>query len=227
MAEFLGDWKRTGLCASYNENDIGKEVVLMGWTAVRRNLGALIFIDLRDRSGIIQLVFDESTYKGDYTAVESIRSEFTANVSHELKTPLTSISGFAELMKSGGVPEETVVDFSNSIYTEAQRLISLVTDIIKISELDERNEHFVAEKVDLYELSKEIIKSLRHRGSRTGRLRSFNRKQVRPHETRRQLYSDRGNEGESKRNQGKEGDGLKTGQKLPPFPFIIFIKERW
>ena len=74
---------------------------------------------------------------------------------------------------------------------------------------------------------KEIIKSLRHRGSRTGRLRSFNRKQVRPHETRRQLYFDRGNTGENKRNQGKEGDGLKTGQKLPPFPFIIFIKERW
>lgn len=92
---------------------------------------------------------------------ESIRREFTANVSHELKTPLTSISGFAELMKSGGVPEETVVDFSNSIYTEAQRLISLVTDIIKISELDERNEHFVAEKVDLYELSKGIIQSLK------------------------------------------------------------------
>lgn len=92
---------------------------------------------------------------------ESIRREFTANVSHELKTPLTSISGFAELMKNGGVPEETVVDFSNSIYTEAQRLISLVTDIIKISELDERNEHFVAEKVELYELSKEIIQSLK------------------------------------------------------------------
>ena len=54
-----------------------------------------------------------------------------------------------------------MVDFSNSIYTEAQRLISLVTDIIKISELDERNEHFVAEKVDLYELSKEIIQSLK------------------------------------------------------------------
>ena len=55
----------------------------------------------------------------------------------------------------------------------------------------------------------------------------FNRKQVRPHETRRQLYFDRGNTGENKRNQGKEGVGLKTGQKLPPFPFIIFIKERW
>ena len=75
--------------------------------------------------------------------------------------------------------------------------------------------------------NKEIIKSLRHRGSRTGRLRSFNRKQVRPHETRRQLYFDRGNTGENKRNQGKEDVDLKTGQKLPPFPFIIFIKERW
>ena len=92
---------------------------------------------------------------------ESIRREFTANVSHELKTPLTSISGFAELMKNGGVPEETVVDFSNSIYTEAQRLISLVTDIIKISELDERSEQFVTEQVDLYELSEEIIQSLK------------------------------------------------------------------
>ena len=46
-------------------------------------------------------------------------------------------------------------------------------------------------------------------------------------ETKHQLYFDRGNTGENKRNQGKEGDGLKTGQKLPPFPFIIFIKERW
>ena len=80
MAELLGNWKRTGLCATFDENDIGREVTLMGWTAVRRNLGALIFIDLRDRSGIIQLVFDESTYKGDYETVESIRSEFVLAV---------------------------------------------------------------------------------------------------------------------------------------------------
>ncbi len=80
MAELLDGWKRTGLCTDYDENSIGEKVVLMGWTSVRRNLGSLIFIDLRDRSGIIQLVFDESTYKGDYEKVESIRSEYVLAV---------------------------------------------------------------------------------------------------------------------------------------------------
>lgn len=92
---------------------------------------------------------------------EAMRREFTANVSHELKTPLTSISGFAELMKAGGIPEETVVDFSTSIYTEAQRLITLVTDIIKISELDEKSDRHDWEKVNLYELSQDVIKRLK------------------------------------------------------------------
>lgn len=92
---------------------------------------------------------------------EAMRREFTANVSHELKTPLTSILGFAELMKSGGIPEETVVDFSNSIYTEAQRLISLVSDIIKISELDEKDNRLDRESVNLYELAAEVINRLK------------------------------------------------------------------
>ncbi|MDO5398630.1 MAG: ATP-binding protein [bacterium] len=92
---------------------------------------------------------------------EEIRREFTANVSHELKTPLTSISGFAELMKSGGVPKEDVTDFSRSIYDEAQRLISLVNDIIKLSELDEKSIPLENERVDLYDLSGEIIERLK------------------------------------------------------------------
>lgn len=92
---------------------------------------------------------------------EEMRREFTANVSHELKTPLTSISGFAELMKCGGVPDETVVDFSGSIYDEAQRLISLVNDIIELSELDEKSVPLENESVDLYALSEEIIERLR------------------------------------------------------------------
>ncbi|MDY3927810.1 MAG: ATP-binding protein [Clostridia bacterium] len=92
---------------------------------------------------------------------EALRREFTANVSHELKTPLTSISGFAELMKEGGTPPETVIDFSKSIYDESQRLISLVNDIIKISELDEKNIDYTKDSVDLYELSKEIINRLK------------------------------------------------------------------
>lgn len=92
---------------------------------------------------------------------ESIRREFTANVSHELKTPLTSISGFAELMKSGGMSENTVIDFSETIYKEAQRLITLVSDIIKISELDENEKAFGFETVDLYKLSKEVENRLK------------------------------------------------------------------
>lgn len=92
---------------------------------------------------------------------ETLRREFTANVSHELKTPLTSISGFAELMKEGGMAADTVVDFSQSIYEEAQRLIALVNDIIMISELDGRSIPYQEEEVDLYELSEQILGRLK------------------------------------------------------------------
>lgn len=92
---------------------------------------------------------------------EQLRREFTSNVSHELKTPLTSISGFAEIMKNGGISDSVVTDFSASIYDEAQRLISLVNDIIKISELDEKNVQAESEEVDLYELSADIINRLK------------------------------------------------------------------
>ena len=92
---------------------------------------------------------------------EQLRREFSANVSHELKTPLTSISGFAELMATGTVPPETVVDFSKNIQGEAQRLIALVEDIIKLSRLDENAGLPTSERVDLYELSEDVIDSLR------------------------------------------------------------------
>lgn len=91
---------------------------------------------------------------------EQMRQEFTSNVSHELKTPLTSISGFAEMLKTGGVEENTVIDFSESIYEEAQRLITLVSDIIKISELDEGSTLYEEEKVDLAEVSREVVRRL-------------------------------------------------------------------
>lgn len=92
---------------------------------------------------------------------ETLRREFTANVSHELKTPLTSISGFAELMKRGDTPPNLVVDFSNSIYDESQRLIHLVSDIIKISQLDENCIEYTNEDIDLYRLSDEVLKRLK------------------------------------------------------------------
>lgn len=92
---------------------------------------------------------------------ETFRRDFTANVSHELKTPLTSISGFAEIMKDGGVPEETVKDFSKSIYEEASRLISLVNDIIKLSRLDDEKMEYEWEIIDTYALSGEILNRLK------------------------------------------------------------------
>ena len=91
---------------------------------------------------------------------EQLRREFTANVSHELKTPLTSISGFAELMKSGTVGAKDVKEFSAVIYDEAQRLITLVNDIIKLSELDDGRKGDDSELVDLFEVSKEVQKIL-------------------------------------------------------------------
>lgn len=91
---------------------------------------------------------------------EQLRREFTANVSHELKTPLTSVSGFAELMMNG-VPAADVKDFSKSIYDETQRLITLVGDIIKLSELDENSDKFQREQVDLRELAESVVKRLK------------------------------------------------------------------
>ncbi len=94
---------------------------------------------------------------------ERLRREFTANVSHELKTPLTSISGFAELLKNGGIPEETSRDFGREIYDESQRLIALVHDIIRISKLDEGDSSESMERVSLAEIGSEAVSRLRKR----------------------------------------------------------------
>lgn len=92
---------------------------------------------------------------------ERLRREFTANVSHELKTPLTSISGNAEIIKSGIVKPEDVPHFAENIYKEAGRLITLVNDIIKLSKLDEGSGEMAKEPVDLSEIVNETAESLR------------------------------------------------------------------
>ena len=92
---------------------------------------------------------------------ESLRKEFSANVSHELKTPLTSISGFAELMAAGDVPPDKVREFSGDIYRESQRLIDLVNDIIHLSRLDEEGYEPEREPVDLFDLASDTLDSLR------------------------------------------------------------------
>lgn len=91
---------------------------------------------------------------------ESLRKEFSANVSHELKTPLTSISGFAELMRDGLVPPDKVKEFAGDIYRESQRMITLVDDIMRLSKLDEEKGFPEAESLDLYALAEEVLASL-------------------------------------------------------------------
>ena len=92
---------------------------------------------------------------------EALRREFSANVSHELKTPLTSISGFAELLKNGMVPPERVDEFAADIYKESQRLIALVDDIIELSRLEEDTAAPETATVDLYALAEETLDTLR------------------------------------------------------------------
>ncbi|MBQ4185349.1 MAG: two-component sensor histidine kinase [Clostridiales bacterium] len=101
------------------------------------------------------------TIQEEVESREQMRREFSANVSHELKTPLTSISGFAELLSQGVVSDDKVQEFSNDIYKESQRLIALIDDIIKLSRLDENKEEPKWEKVDLYDLSSEVLDGLR------------------------------------------------------------------
>ncbi|MBE6949547.1 MAG: PAS domain-containing sensor histidine kinase [Ruminococcaceae bacterium] len=91
---------------------------------------------------------------------EQLRREFTANVSHELKTPLHTISGYAELLSNGMVKEQDVPKFSSQIYSETKRLISLIEDIIKLSHLDEGGNDMQREDVDLYTLAEYTVKSL-------------------------------------------------------------------
>ena len=92
--------------------------------------------------------------------VSNMRTEISANVSHELKTPLTSISGYAEIMKNGLVRPQDIPNFSERIYKEARRLITLVEDIIKLSKLDEESVELEKEDVELYGLCREIVSRL-------------------------------------------------------------------
>jgi two-component system phosphate regulon sensor histidine kinase PhoR len=99
---------------------------------------------------------------------ERMRREFSANVSHELKTPLTSISGFAELMRSGLCDEEKMIEFAGDIYRESQRMIALINDTIRISELDEGGVHDEAEEVDLLAAAESAVESLSHTAGQRG-----------------------------------------------------------
>ena len=107
-------------------------------------------------TGVVLLMFDVTQKQ----QLEQQRREFTANVSHELKTPLHSISGYAELLKSGMVAQEDVGGFSERIYRESQRMIRLVEDILKLSRLDEGAGNYTMEPVDLASVAENVVREL-------------------------------------------------------------------
>lgn len=91
---------------------------------------------------------------------EMLRREFSANVSHELKTPLTAILASAEIIRAKNTPQETAIHFAENITKETNRLITLVNDIIKLSKLDDKSVEMDMEDVDLYEIAKNVEDTL-------------------------------------------------------------------
>lgn len=110
-------------------------------------------VEARDKRGAVVVILDVTEQQNR----EELRREFTANVSHELKTPLTSISGYAEIMKSGLVQPADMGRFSEKIYVEAQRLITLVGDIIRLSQLDEGKVEIQKSAIDLYRSASIVV----------------------------------------------------------------------
>lgn len=106
--------------------------------------------------GYVMLIFDATERERS----EKIRREFTANVSHELKTPLHSILGCAELLQSGMVKPEDMGEFTGQIYSEAKRMVRLIEDIMNLSKLDEGSADLKRMDVDLFEIAKSAVKTL-------------------------------------------------------------------
>ncbi len=120
----------------------------------------LHYQDLREnglRVGAVLILTD----LGEQQRADRMRHEFTANVSHELKTPLTSISGYAEMIENGMARDEDVRVFAERIRRESNRMLSLVSDIITLSELDEQQILAQGEIVDLHALAEQTIETLK------------------------------------------------------------------
>lgn len=114
--------------------------------------------------GIVVLLLDVT----EKEKAEQMRREFTANVSHELKTPLHTISGCAELLSNGMVKQEDITDFSKRIYTEAGRMIHLVEDIIRLSHLDEGADDMKREEIDLFAIANHVVTALMPEAQKAG-----------------------------------------------------------
>ncbi|MBO5088615.1 MAG: histidine kinase [Lachnospiraceae bacterium] len=136
-------------------NPIVTEDVIRDETAVRyAPMGE--FVPEEQVDGVIVIILDET----EKEKRDQLRREFTSNVSHELKTPLTSISGIAEIIMNGIVKPEDVSGFAKNIYEEAGRLIGLVNDIIFLSRLDEETASYVVEDMNLLAMAKQVKERL-------------------------------------------------------------------
>lgn len=142
FAWLLGRWQTKKLIRPINELDL------------EHPMEHVIYEELRP---LLQSMESQNREK---EKVEQMRKEFSANVSHELKTPLTSISGYAEIMMNGLVRPEDVGKFSEIIYKEASRMITLVDDIIKLSRLDEESIELTKEDVDFLEIALQTCERL-------------------------------------------------------------------
>lgn len=152
----LEETVKKGFEGKFNEKvlELNKKTFMVSVSPIKVN---------EKNTGVVVLFIDIS----EKAHSEKMRREFSANVSHELKTPLTSISGYAELIKNGMAEKEDIQNFGERIYSEANRMINLVNDIIKLSMLDEEEsrpeeaETFQKEEVNLSEIIKSVIKTLK------------------------------------------------------------------
>ena len=158
LAEFvLAQWQTKKLIEPINNLDLERPLDNVCYEELRP---LLVRVDQQNKQIANQLEELKKT--------EAVRREFSANVSHELKTPLMSISGYAELMMNGMVRPENIADFSGRIYKEATRLGNLVADIIQLSRLDEQQDGSVSmESVELDELAEDVYHNLQeHAGKK-------------------------------------------------------------
>ena len=158
LAEFvLAQWQTKKLIEPINNLDLERPLDNVCYEELRP---LLVRVDQQNKQIASQLEELKKT--------EAVRREFSANVSHELKTPLMSISGYAELMMNGMVRPENIADFSGRIYKEANRLGNLVADIIQLSRLDEQQDGSVSmESVELDELAEDVYHNLQeHAGKK-------------------------------------------------------------
>lgn len=136
------------------EGERAKRIVLLHGESYQ--VDASPIISGTSASGVAVIFLDVT----EKEKAEQMRREFTANVSHELKTPLHAISGYAELLQNGMVEKEDMIPFAGKIYAEAQRMVQLVEDIISLSHLDEGADDMKYEKVDLYALAQKAVSGL-------------------------------------------------------------------